>query len=242
MKKRKKSKKNNKIKDRLLIFIMFFLLALSYFELNSDIRLGNIIKDLIFYPSSNVKTQAFIKTYETELIEENKELKKIMNIKLSLTDFDIEYGTVIERNNSYWLEELTINKGLLNGIKKDSPVITEGGLIGKISSVSLSNSTIKLITNEESSIPITINKKNKLLTTKNNKVIIRGINAKDKIKVGDSVTTSGLSSSFPKGILIGTVSSITKEKDKVGYIAEVKLSSNIDNLRFVAVLKRKISW
>lgn len=241
MKKRKKRKKNNIGKDKLYIFLIIFLLILSFFELNSDIRLGNIIKDFIFYPSSYIKTQAFIKTYESELIEENKELKKIMNIKLSLTDFDIEYGTIIERNNSYWLEELTINKGLLNGIKKDSPVITEGGLIGKISSVSLSTSTIKLITNEESSIPVTVNKKNKLLTTKNDKVIIRGINAKDKIKVGDNVTTSGLSSSFPKGILIGTVSSITKEKDKVGYIAEVKLSSNINNLRFVAVLKRKIS-
>lgn len=237
---KKKKKKNNKQKEKLCIFLILFLFVLSFFELNSDIRLGNIIRDFIFYPSSFIKTESFIDSYEKELIEENKELKNLMNIKISLTDFDIEYGTIVERNNSFWLEELTINKGLLNGIEKNSAVITEDGLIGKISSVSLNTSTIKLITGEESSISVTISKKNKLLTTNNGKVIIRGINDKDKIKIGDSVITSGLSNNFPKGILIGTISSITKEKDSVGYIAEVKLSSNIDDLRFVAVLKRKI--
>lgn len=241
MKKRKKNKKMKKQNNKFCTFLIFFLLVLSFFELNSDIRLGNVLKDFIFYPSNAIKTQSFINTYESELVDENKELKDLMNIKLSLSDYEKEYATVIERNNSYWLSEITINKGMIDGITLNSPVITKSGLIGRISSLSLTTSTVKLITENNSSIPVTVNKKNKLLTALNDKVIIRGINDKDKIKVGDTVTTNGLSSNFPKGILIGKISKITKENNNVGYIAEVEISKEINDLRFVAVLKRKIA-
>ena len=241
MKKRKNNKKKKKQNNKFCTYLIAFLLVLSFFELNSDIRLGNTIRDLIFSPSNNLKTQSFINSYENELKKENKELKDLMNIKLSLTDFEIEYATVIERNNSYWLNEITINKGIINGITKNSPVITKSGLIGRVSSLSLTTSKVKLITEEKSSVSVTVNKKNKLLTTYNDKVIIRGINDKDKIKVGDIVTTNGLSNNFPKGILIGKISKIFKEDNKVGYIAEVEISNEINDLRFVAVLKRKMS-
>ncbi len=84
-----------------------------------------------------------------------------------------------------------------------------------------------------------INDKNKILIVSDNKIIIRGINREDKIKIGDTVTTSGLQEKLPKGIIIGTIKKIKYENNNVGLVAELELESNIDNLRFVAVLKRK---
>ena len=65
--------------------------------------------------------------------EEIKELKDILNLNSTQTEFIYENATVISRNNISWLNTLTIDKGTQNGITKDMAVITTTGLIGKIS-------------------------------------------------------------------------------------------------------------
>ena len=234
-KKKLKSKRNNKV----LLFIIIFLAIFSYFELNGDIRVGNILNDLLYPITREIKDDLKI-TLEEEIINENKELKELLNIDKSLSEFNIINATIIERNNSFFLNEMTINKGLIDGIEKNTPVITKNGLIGEISSISLFTSKVKLITNNSYKISVTVNKNNKILSVDNNKIIIRGINEKDNIKVGDKVITSGLQEKYPKGIIIGRINNLRYESNNVGIIADVLLESNIDDIRFVAVLKRRI--
>ena len=59
-----------------------------------------------------------------------------------------------------------------------------------------------------------------------------------KVKVGDKVVTSGLTTKFPSGIIIGSIIEIEKDYYDTSNVATVFLASDIDNLRFVAVLKR----
>ena len=235
-----KKKKKLKRKDNILVVIIIFLSIFSYFELNGDIRVGNILNDLLYIPTRLITEDELKITLEEELINENDELKSLLNINYSLTDFTIINGTVIERNSSFWLNEITINKGLLDGINKKDSVISKNGLIGEISSVSLFSSKIKLITSNDYKISVTINKINKILSTDNNHIIIRGINEKDKIKIGDKVVTSGLQGKYPKGILIGRIKDLRYEDNNVGIIADIELATDINDLSFVSVLKRKI--
>ena len=53
------------------------------------------------------------------------------------------------------------------------------------------------------------------------------------------VYTSGLGGILPSGILIGTVREVVKDKYDVTNIIHVTLSSNINDLKYVKVLKRK---
>lgn len=237
MKKRKK--KNKKENSKILLLIILLLLFFSYFELTNDIRLGGILRDLLFYPTRNIERNSLLNTINEEIKIENTELKEMLDISYSLTDYDIKYAAVVERNNSYWLNELTINKGLNDGVDENFVVVTENGLVGKVISSSFFSSKVKLITNEKNSISVRVNNKNKILTVKDNKLIIKGINKKDNIKINDKVLTSGLSDKYPEGLLIGAVSNVYLEEDKVGYIAEVELKEDINNLRFVALLKRR---
>ena len=115
-------------------------------------------------------------------------------------------------------------------------------MIGKVLSVSSNTSIIKLITGFNSPIMVTINDLEKVLEVKNYNLFIKGINQNDNIKIGDKVLTNGLMNDFPNGILIGEIEKIDKENDDVGYIAKVKLSDNLNDLRFVSVLKRSNTW
>ena len=79
-----------------------------------------------------------------------------------------------------------------------------------------------------------------MTTDKDNNLFISGIDNKENIKVGDLVTTSGLSDIFPSGIDIGYIEKIENDKFGISKKAYLKPKSNLDNLRFVLVLKRKI--
>ena len=227
-------KKNNK-----LIIIIIVLLLFSYYELNNNYRVGGIIRDILFLPMINNNYKEMYTLINKEIKEENDELKKMLDINYSLTDFDNINASIIERNTTYWLNELTINKGRKDGVENNQIVITKDGMIGKVIDSSYNTSKIKLITEFNTPISVDINNVNKLLTIEDYKLYIRGINESDNIKEKDKVVTSGLSDIFPKGILIGEIEKIIKEDNDVGYYALIKLSSNLNNLRFVTVLKRK---
>ena len=232
-------KKINKSNNRNYIIIIILLLLFSYYEIKNDFRLGGALRDLLYAPikRDNNDLSTFI---NIELKKETEELKSLLDIDYSLTDFDMINATIVERNNTYWLNEMTINKGEKDGILKDQAVITKNGLIGKVISTSYNSSKIKLITGFDSPIQVDVNGKIKLLTINNYCLYIKGINKEDNIKEGDKVLTSGLSNFFPKGIIIGQIKNINKESDDIGYFAEVELSSDLSNLRFVTVLKRHI--
>ena len=53
---------------------------------------------------------------------------------------------------------------------------------------------------------------------------------------GDSVVTSGYSSIFPEGIMVGTVNEKYNSADGLSYLAQVKLSTDFGRLRDVCVI------
>ena len=227
-------------KDNRFIIIIILLLSLfSYYEINNNFRIGGILRDIIFLPIINDNHKELYTLINKEIKEENNELKKMLNINYSLTDFDSINASIIERNSTYWLNELIINKGHNDGVYDNQLVITSDGMIGKVIDSSYKTSKIQLITSFNTPISVTVNNTNKLLIANDYKLYIKGINEKDNIKVGDKVVTSGLSEFFPKGVLIGEISVIKKENNDIGYYSIVKLSANINNLRFVTILKRK---
>ena len=236
MKKRKKKKKKTR---KLFIAILFFSFILSYYEFNSDYNFGSIIRDIIFYPSRNIDDNKLLNSLENELINENEKLKIILDINYSLNEFDVINATIVERNSSFWFEEFTINRGIIDNVYKNMIVVTNEGAVGIVKNSSLFTSKIKLLTSNKNMISVSINGNNKIMSSSNNKLFIRGINEKDNIKVGDKVLTSGLSDIFPKGILIGNICELIKNEDNVGYTGVVALSSDINDLRFVSVLRRK---
>ena len=183
-----------------------------------------------------------------ELQKEVTELKSTLDLNATLSEYTYINATVVNRNIGYWYNNLTIDKGSKNGIKKGDAVITNKGLIGKIINVSNFSSTVKLLTSDEISnkISIKIDSDDEylygLLTgydKENNVYKIEGITESNKIEKGDLVTTTGLTDYFPSGIVIGKVSKIVKDEYDLDSVVEVKPSVDFENISIVTVLNRK---
>ena len=236
MKSRKKIKKKN-----LLIVIVIVLTVLSYLTVNNHIYIEKYFRDLFFFSFDYIPSKNFTVTLKDEV--ENESMKKLLNIDFSLTDYDYVYAAVIERKNDFFLDEITINKGEKDGIREGMAVVDYNGLVGTIEKTTFYTSVVKLITNSSKYNNISVKVVgeeilNKILTVSNNKMIIEGIDKDSKVKVGDKIVTSGLTTKFPSGIIIGTIIEIEKDYYDTSNVATVFLASDIDNLRFVAVLKR----
>lgn len=224
--------------------VLLFLLFLSV-KYKIDTTL--ILRDILYFPINIIPNSNKLELDDRclELSLELEELKTLTNIGNTLSEFTIIPSVVVNRNASYWNNKLTINKGYIDNIKKGMAVVDNKGLIGRIESVGISTSIVKLITNysDNNKISVSIYSNNKTInkileTDVNNNLIIQGIDNNYELNIGDRVTTSGLSDIFPSGISIGTIEKIEYDKFGTSKKAYVKHISDLDSIRFVAVLNR----
>lgn len=190
-----------------------------------------------------------INALNEELLRENEQMKELLEINKSLVENSYLNANVINRNLNYFSNTLTIDKGENNNIEVGMAVVTSKGLIGKITSTSNFNSTVKLLTSNDinNKISVKINNNNKyiyglLSGYKDGYLIIEGIDTNDEIIIDSTVTTTGLGGIFPSGIYVGKVDSITKDNFDLATTVLVKSDVNFDDVSFVTVLKRVKEW
>ncbi len=103
------------------------------------------------------------KVRDQTLAHENKQLKQQLKLNNSMTDYNTVTAAVLMRTPSSWQRQLVINKGQSSGIKKNMPVMSGSGLIGRITEVNKTNSKVELLsdTSESSNrFAITLNGQN----------------------------------------------------------------------------------
>lgn len=149
---------------------------------------------------------------------------------------------VISNSVNKQFNYITLNKGSRHGIKPDMGIISADGVVGVITNVSPNYSTGLSILNKRLSIPAKINKNNyfgALVWDGNhsNTADLKEIPFHIIVNVGDTVVTSGYSSIFPEGIMIGTISKFDVETGTNFYNIKVDLSTNFRTLKYVEVVK-----
>lgn len=185
--------------------------------------------------------------------KENERLQRALDFteqQKQMYDYNYIIAQVISVSNDANNRTMTINLGSKNGIKQDMAVTTVDGLIGMVSSVTPLTATVTPITelNEESptfnSIAATIegreNESFGILSSYNKetgRLVMTKIAETDKMAIGDTVITSGLGNTYPRGLRVGTVE--TKQVGDFGltYTATVKLFASFDHLTEVFVVQ-----
>lgn len=182
----------------------------------------------------------------SELNKEIEELKKALDLKNVLSDYQKINSITLNRNLGYWYQNITIDKGKKDGIKENMAVINSDGLIGTIYKTSNHTSTVKLLTSNQFnkiSVKIEVNGQYvyALLTGFNEKdktFTLEGVSENTEIPIDSKVTTTGMGSIFPSGILVGKVTKIDTDSYDLAKIIKIKSDVNFNDLNIVTVLKR----
>ena len=154
--------------------------------------------------------------------------------------------TVIGKSDSNYFSTLTINKGSSDGVEDYMAVTISGARVGYTESVQPSSATVRTIIDSEASIAA-------LISSSRDQGTVRGtlgIDGKPMCRMyylpddnlprpGDTVVTSGVGMSFPKGIPIGTVRESTRGMESNKQYIVLEPLADFQHLEYVIVLRYK---
>jgi rod shape-determining protein MreC len=223
--------------------------------LNSSSRLTGKV-----YDSYSNLTQYFnLPSVNRELAQENARLRGMLEIHSTLKRIpdslfirfpakEQVYSYIpariisnsVDRQQNY----LTLDKGSRDGIKPDMGIISANGVTGIITNVSPSFSTGLSLLNTRWNISAKLAKNNYFgsLTWdgKNYRhALLNEIPYHVELTVGDTIVTSGYSTIFPEGVLLGIIESFEKRGGDNFYTISVKLSVDFKSVSYVEIIENK---
>lgn len=178
---------------------------------------------------------------ETRL-EELKAANRVLHDQLKLTanpSYRYLSAEVIDRQPDNWFRSIVINRGSRDGVKKDMAVVTPEGLVGRITRVSATTSTVMIITDRDSGIGgrNQVTRDAGVMTgLGNGNLEIKFFSPNAQLALDDDIVTSGLGSVYPKGIKIGDIVSLRSDNNGLSKYAVVKPSVNFQSLEYVMVV------
>jgi rod shape-determining protein MreC len=176
------------------------------------------------------------------IARENDQLRTLLNWQKQ-APWRLKLANVIMRDPANWWHTAEIDLGSRDGIRPDLPVITDAGLVGRVSSVSLTRSQIVLIGDPNCRVSATVEDATRDMgvvvpngPVDTSLVQLTYLPSSANVKSGQTVVTSGLGGVFPRGIPIGQVLDSRSVEYGLYTEARVKLSANLGSLEQVWVL------
>lgn len=136
---------------------------------------------------------------------------------------------------------ITIDKGLADGVRKDMGVACGNGIVGVVYMASAHYAVVIPVLNSKSNVSVTIRKRGYygyLHWTGGaaDLAYVDDVPRHARFALGDLVETSGYSSIFPPGIIVGQILHVYNSSDGLSYRIQVKLTTDFGNLRDVCVI------
>jgi rod shape-determining protein MreC len=254
----------------LLLFSLTMIVNSNYFHKSKTLIIFNNITNYTFEKFTFFNEYFELKKLNSDLINENLLLKseiektiKYQNIdSLKTSKFKYKNARIISNSLSSFKNQIIINKGSNDGLKKEMGVINADGVVGIIKRTSKNYSTIMSLLNTDIKINAKAKRTNNFGTLEWNGEDINFLSLNDipetaNIRVGDSIVTGGMSLIFPEGINIGIVSKVNsynlektklnqatktnqniKLKSRENYLnIEVKLHSDMGKINNVYIIE-----
>ena len=145
----------------------------------------------------------------------------------------------VNRHNNY----LTINKGELDGVKPEMGVVCGTGIVGIVYLTSPHYAIVMPLLNSKSNISCKIIGSDYFGYLKwehgdSRYAYLKDLPRHAEFNLGDTVVTSGFSTVFPEGIMVGTVDDMSDSNDGLSYLLKIKLATDFGKLSDVRVVAR----
>ncbi|MFN2150119.1 MAG: rod shape-determining protein MreC [Anaerolineales bacterium] len=202
-------------------------------------------RDVTELMQRNAALESEVSSLEAQIIELQQQLTEYQ-ILSSLLDFaraypEYEYvgASVIGRDPSPFLQYVIINRGSDDGLRRGMPVVTQQGLVGRISRVTAAAANVQLITDPATSINVRLQPSRDravLLGSITGDLTLDFIPQEANVNPGDLVLTSGFGGNYPPNILIGQVTGVRSQDFDLFQSGSVQPVVDFEQLEIVLVV------
>jgi len=251
-------KKKNLVHWVVFVLLLVFLAAsapffkipainILKFPLQFITLLQKEVKGIVFYrrnftQNEKLKKEVDLLRQRLNDLEETKLQSQRLNRLLDLKQksaYKVSIAQVIGRSADNWSSMVIINKGGSSGIKRGFVAIGYAGLLGRVIETTSITAKVMLINDSNSSVSALIQRSRQeglVSGTIGNSLIMRYLPRDCDIKISDQVITSGLTQNYPKGFLIGEVTSVGDEFSGLSRYAVIKPAASLSKIEEVLII------
>lgn len=207
----------------------------SYFHLKS------VNEDLL---DRNMLLEEQINNLEKALKERQLDSIAVNSIrKMPQKDYQLFKARVIKNSLNLADNYITLDKGSSSGIHSEMGVVGGNGIVGIVYETSPSYSVVISVLNSKSNISCKIVGSDYFGYLKwehgdSRYAYLKDLPRHAEFNLGDTVVTSGFSTVFPEGIMVGTVDDMSDSHDGLSYLLKIKLATDFGKLSDVRVIAR----
>lgn len=220
---------------------------------------SNMLCGAVYSVQSSVSEYFGLREVNEVLAAENVRLKNLLSrnerllssfndsVRAELmADVQMKYlyreAEVINSSTNKSRNFLTLNRGANDGIKSDMVVINESGVVGIVTATSAHYSTVMPIINTSARLSVKLSNshfRGQLVWNgmSPQRAIVIDVPEHASVQVGDSVVTSGSSSYFPEGLLVGVVEEVDMDRNGGFYNLTVDLAVDYASIYRVQVVE-----
>ncbi|HJS50713.1 MAG TPA: rod shape-determining protein MreC [Pyrinomonadaceae bacterium] len=177
-----------------------------------------------------------------DLSDENARLKALLGLKQQ-SKINVLPARIIGRDPSIWFDSSIIDKGSLDGVKLNMPVVTDGGLVGRVTAVGPLTSQVDMLTRDKSGVGGVIGEigvSNALGvvsgTSKRDVIEMRYVAGSFDVQPGQVVYTTGQDGIYPPGLKIGEIVEVISGSATTPHRIFIRPSAGLTSMQEVAVL------
>ena len=211
----------------------------NYFSSISTLRTAQSDNDILKQRIQELEVE---KQQNKELAAENGRLKLLLQLK-EQSKYKVLTARIIGRDPSVWFDSSIVNRGSLDGVALNMPVVTDGGLVGRVTAVSPLTSQVDLITRDKSGLGAVIGE----IGTSNALGVVSGTSKKDllemkyvsgniDVQIGQAVFTTGQDGIFPPGLKVGEIVSIVTGSATTPHQILIRPAAGLNSMQEVGIL------
>lgn len=245
----------------LLEVVCFGLLfRFNYYQRGVFFSSANVVTGTVYEISDGVTSYFNLKSVNDELIERNVGLEMevarlesalrdlqmdslyVQQLKSpALTGYEIFKAHVINNSLNKTDNYITLDKGRSDGIKPEMGVIDGRGVVGIVYMTSEHYSIVISLLNSKSNLSCKIKGTDYFgyLNWEHGdteRAYLKDLPRHAQFAQGDTVVTSGYSTVFPEGVIVGVIDEMSDSNDGLSYLLKVKLATDFGKLSNVRVI------
>lgn len=178
---------------------------------------------------------------ERDLVASYRRLSDVLKMAERL-DHEPVVAEVIGLDASAWFRTITVNQGKESGVELNAPVLSSGGLVGRVIAVGADVAQIQLLTDRDCSVgSILARTRIRGMVTGSGEqssptgLVMNYVSNLEDVVEGDLIVTSGMDGIYYKGISVGRVASV-RNGPRLFKLITVEPTANLDHLEEVFIL------
>ena len=241
-------------------FVLLF--RFNSYQQSTFFTSANVVVGAVYEVSGGISSYFHLKSVNEDLLDRNMALEQqITNLEKALrehqvdsvtvnsikeipqTDYQLFKARVIKNSLNQADNYITLDQGSSSGIRPEMGVVDGNGIVGIVYETSPSYSVVISVLNSKSNVSCKIVGSDYFGYLKwehgdSRYAYLKDLPRHAEFNLGDTVVTSGFSTVFPEGIMVGTVDDMSDSHDGLSYLLKIKLATDFGKVSDVRVIAR----